>query len=45
VAGSAAAITRTQRGAVHYYQQPGDDLVLDSSRTSLSGHAEQIKFG
>lgn len=45
IAGSAAAITRTQRGAVHYYQQPGDELVLDSSRTSLAGHAEQIKFG
>jgi Domain of unknown function (DUF5916)/Carbohydrate family 9 binding domain-like len=45
VTGSAAAIHRTQRSGVHYYQQPGDDLVLDSTRTSLSGHAEQIKFG
>jgi hypothetical protein len=45
VAGSAAALHRTQRSGVHYYQQPGDDLVVDSTRTSLSGHAEQIKFG
>lgn len=44
VAGTRAAIARTQRNAVHYYQQPDDDLQLDSA-TSLSGHAEQIKFG
>lgn len=45
VAGSAEAIARTQRSAVHYYQQPGDDPELDETRTSLTGHAEQIKFG
>lgn len=45
VAGSREVIARTQRSAVHYYQQPGDDVVVDSTRTSLSGHAEQIKFG
>jgi hypothetical protein len=45
VAGDAAVIYRTQRNATHYYQQPGDDPTVDSSRTSLSGHAEQIKFG
>jgi hypothetical protein len=45
VAGSRAAILRTQRSSVHYYQQPGDDHTIDSLRTSLSGHAEQIKFG
>jgi hypothetical protein len=45
VAGDPAAIARTQRGAVHYYQQPDADLVFDSTRTSLAGHAEQIKFG
>ena len=45
VAGTAAAIARTQRSAVHYYQQPGDDLDFDSTRTSLSGHAAQLKFG
>lgn len=45
VVGSAEAIARTQRNAVHYYQQPGDDFAYDPERTSLSGHAEQIKFG
>ena len=45
VRGSREAIYRTQRNSVHYDQQPGDDLSVDSSRTSLSGHAEQLKFG
>jgi hypothetical protein len=45
VAGSNAAIARTQRSAVHYFQQPGDDPEVDSTRSSLFGHAEQIKFG
>jgi hypothetical protein len=45
VAGSAEAITRTQRSAVHYYQQPGDGLSLDSAQTSLSGYAAQLKVG
>ena len=37
VLGSAAALELTQRGAVHYYQQPDDDAVLDPARTSLAG--------
>jgi hypothetical protein len=45
VAGTAAAIARTQRSAVHYYQQPTDDLAFDSTLTSLSGYATQLKFG
>jgi hypothetical protein len=45
ITGSQDVIYRTQRNAVHYFQQPGDDYEVDSSRTSLSGHAEQIKFG
>jgi hypothetical protein len=45
VAGSAEAIARTQRSAVHYYQQPGDDHEVDPTRTALTGHAEQIKVG
>ncbi len=45
VNGTPEAIHRTQRSPVHYYQQPGDELDVDSARTSLSGHAEQIKFG
>lgn len=43
--GSREAIWRTQRNSVHYYQQPGDDMAVDSSRTSLSGYAAQVKFG
>ena len=45
IAGSQDVIYRTQRNAVHYFQQPDDDHEVDSSRTSLSGHAEQLKFG
>src|SRR5688572_14808013 len=45
VEGTQAAILRTQTNPVHYYQQPGDNLEVDTSATSLSGHAEQLKFG
>jgi hypothetical protein len=45
VAGSPAAIALTQQSAAHYYQQPGDDLVFDPTRTSLSGSAFQLTVG
>ena len=45
VLGSASAIDSTQRSPVHYYQQPGDKLAEDPTRTSLAGHSEQLKFG
>jgi len=45
VTGSSDAIAATQRNGVHYYQQPGDDLAYDETRTSLSGTAAQLKFG
>jgi hypothetical protein len=45
VRGSADVIARTQRSPVHYYQQPGDELDVDPTRTSLFGHAQQLKFG
>jgi hypothetical protein len=45
VQGSPEVITATQLNAVHYYQQPGDDYEVDPTRTSLFGHAEQLKFG
>ncbi len=45
VAGSQEAILATQRSSVHYYQQPGDDLEVDSTRTSLAGYAAQVKVG
>lgn len=37
VEGSAAAIARTQRNSVHYFNRPDDELVYDPTRTSLSG--------
>jgi hypothetical protein len=45
VNGTPGAIYRTQLSPVHYYQQPGDQYEADSTRTSLVGHAEQLKFG
>ncbi len=45
VAGSKEVIAATQRNSVHYFQQPGDDIAVDSTRTSLTGHSEQLKFG
>jgi hypothetical protein len=45
VTGTPAALLRTQTGGVHYYQQPGDELEVDSNATSLTGHSEQLKFG
>jgi hypothetical protein len=45
VIGTPEVIHRTQRSPVHYYQQPGDDLEVDSTRTALSGYSGQLKFG
>ena len=45
VAGTPAAIARTQRSSVHLYQRPDDNLTLDTTRTSLTGDAEEILFG
>ena len=44
VLGTREAIARTQQNAVHYFQQPGDDVALDNA-TSMSGHSEQVKIG
>ncbi|HEY3933426.1 MAG TPA: DUF5916 domain-containing protein [Gemmatimonadales bacterium] len=45
VDGSPAAIAATQLDPVHLYQRPDGPLVFDSTRTSLSGDAEEVKFG
>ncbi|HYD51542.1 MAG TPA: DUF5916 domain-containing protein [Gemmatimonadaceae bacterium] len=48
VRGTAEAIHRTQLHAVHNYQRPDDDFTADSTRTSLTGDAQEInvaKFG
>jgi hypothetical protein len=42
VRGSASAITRTQRSSVHQYQRPDDDLVVDTTRTSLEGTSLRV---
>ncbi len=45
VAGSAAAIASTQQDATHDYQRPDGELRFDPTRTSLTGHAEELIFG
>jgi uncharacterized protein DUF5916/cellulose/xylan binding protein with CBM9 domain len=45
VAGTPSAIAATQNDAVHYYQRPGAGVSYDPTRTSLTGDAEEIKFG
>jgi uncharacterized protein DUF5916 len=45
VDGARQAITATQLNGVHLYQRPDARLPLDSSRTSLSGDAEDVSFG
>src|SRR2546430_712849 len=45
VAGTPSAIAATQRDPVHYYQRPGAGVSFDSTRTSLAGDAEELKFG
>ncbi|MDX2184639.1 MAG: DUF5916 domain-containing protein [Gemmatimonadaceae bacterium] len=45
IAGSAAAIERTQRNAVHFYQRPGSPVALDPSRTSLEGYGARMSVG
>ena len=42
VRGSAQAIASTQRSSIHYYQRPDDDLIYDSTRTSLRGTWAQV---
>ncbi|MFL5468585.1 MAG: DUF5916 domain-containing protein, partial [Gemmatimonadaceae bacterium] len=43
VRGTAGAIDRTQRNAVHYYNRPDAGLPYDPNRTSLSGTNLQLK--
>ncbi|MBA3495685.1 MAG: carbohydrate binding family 9 domain-containing protein, partial [Gemmatimonadales bacterium] len=44
VGGDPAAIARTQRDPVHLYQRPDGPLTFDSTRTSLSGANQEIRF-
>ena len=45
VEGSPQAIASTQRSSVHYYQRPDAGLSYDTTRTRLSGDAEEVRFG
>ncbi len=45
VAGTDQAIALTQQDPVHFYQRPGAGVSFDSTRTSLSGNAEELLFG
>jgi len=38
-------LARTQTNSVHYFQQPGDKPLVDSTATSLTGNFGQLKFG
>jgi hypothetical protein len=44
VAGDPTAIALTQRDPVHLYQRPDGPLTFDSSRTSLRGSNQEIRF-
>lgn len=45
VRGSTAMISSLQTNGVHLFQRPDANLPLDSSRTQLSGNAEEIALG
>jgi hypothetical protein len=45
VAGTPAAITATQQDPVHFYQRPDGGLRYDTTRTTLTGNAEELLFG
>jgi hypothetical protein len=45
VQGDPKALLGVQTSAVHYYQRPDGGLPLDSNRTVLGGHAEELKIG
>jgi uncharacterized protein DUF5916/cellulose/xylan binding protein with CBM9 domain len=45
VAGTPTAIRYTQESSVHYYQRPDAGLPYDTTRTSLTGDAEEFHFG
>lgn len=44
VNGDPAALVLTQNDPVHLYQRPDDNLEFDSTRTSLSGTNQEVRF-
>ncbi|MCC7194623.1 MAG: carbohydrate binding family 9 domain-containing protein [Gemmatimonadaceae bacterium] len=45
VRGTSAAIAALQSNPVHYFGMPGSGLRLDPEATSLTGDAEELRFG
>ena len=45
VKGSQSAITATQMSSVHFLQRPDGGTTFDTTRTSLSGNAQELSFG
>ena len=45
VTGTPSSIAATQRDAVHNYERPGSGLRVDTTRTSLTGDAEELLIG
>jgi hypothetical protein len=45
VNGTPAVISNLQQSSAHYYQRPDANLPFDPTRTSLTGDAEELKFG
>ena len=45
LAGSEATIAATQRSSVHGFQRPDGGLPYDSTRTTLTGNAEEFAIG
>ena len=45
IRGSAAAVALTQQSSVHNYQRPDDDIIYDSTRTSLGGYSAELMLG
>ncbi len=43
--GSRQVIAGLQQDAVHFYQRPDAGLTLDTTRTTLAGSDEEIRFG
>jgi len=42
IGGSPTSIAATQRNSTHNYQRPDDNIAFDSTRTTLSGDAQEL---
>ena len=44
ITGTELAMVRAQRSSARYFQRPGSNISLDSTRTSLTGNGGRIQF-